>query len=230
MTSSRKKSRKSKKEHEEPFDPKADMEDIVYETECTVKVITPMTFVDPLEAPPVNKGKDSKGRKTPEKLLNTGKSEGKSESKRSKSDKHGKKKVDSEINLKIENKLEVKPEKPDIKDAIVIQVSMGAKKDHPWSSRITGDQCLVVNRVPGSTLHLERGKKYFFRFIGKAGAGHEMIFTRDPVGGKSSPLLEGTAPIPIGGNGLITLTKDCPNLVYYQDRNHEFLGGMMYIK
>jgi len=112
----------------------------------------------------------------------------------------------------------------------LVAMSLGGKKNHPWESRIEGQICITANRVPGGQLQLERGKPYLIKFIGKVGSGYELIFTRDPIGGKNASLLGATTPIPIGQDRTLTLDTECPDIIYYQERNREFLGGVIYVK
>ncbi len=188
---------KHKVKHAELVNPKQDMEDCNYESECNVKVITPISFDDAVVT-------TSKKQEAP-------------------------KKDDKKILGKLKsNEHVVNTHKPD--KSIEVVISLGSKKGHPWESRIDGSLAYVANRVPGGTLEIKRGENYRLKFIGRENSGHELILTRDPVGGKGASLLEGTNPIPAGKEGIFVMTKDCPSVIYYQDRHKEFFGGMISVK
>lgn len=195
-----------KEEVEEPFNPNPDLKDVVYDDECTVKVITPIVFT---ETGDIVKSTKTESKKT------------KSETK--KTEKKPEKK---------QEKPEIKPSKMsplDFKDVEIIIISVGPKKGHPWQQKITGQTCLYANKAPGATLNLIRGKKYLFKFMGKE-AGYELVLTRSEIGGNSASCLEGTLPIAIAKDGLVTLNGKCPNTIYYQDKNKEYLGGIINVR
>lgn len=86
----------------------------------------------------------------------------------------------------------------------------------------------VVNGVQGRTLELVRGKTYKFNV--DTPAMHDFYLTADPVGAGPGALAEGVV-----GNftfrGVVTFkpTAATPDLVYYNCRNHKFMGGKIHI-
>ena len=87
---------------------------------------------------------------------------------------------------------------------------------------------LVVNGVQGRTLVLVRGKTYTFNI--DTGVMHDFYFSTNPVGWGTGTLTEG-----IDGQfiykGVVTFkpTAETPGIIYYQCRNHKFMGGKIYI-
>lgn len=249
MTTRRKtRNRRNKKEEvEEDFNPNPDLRDINYEEECTsVRIIIPMSFDDSPKKPETVKEKNRAEGSVKKKDKEKNRAEGSVKKKKRKQDDPTKVEV-GEKKKKDKNRAEgsVKKEKEDkkfeistnstklspidFKDIIVISMSVGSKKGHPWESRITGNHCLVANGKPGCPLQLKKGKKYLFKFIGKEGSGYELLLTRSPAGGASASCLEGTLPIGIGKDGLVTLNDKCPSVIYYQDRHREYVGGIINI-
>ena len=107
-----------------------------------------------------------------------------------------------------------------------VEFGLGSKKDHPFASRIEGNQSIHANGHAGRTLTLKRGVKYQVKFLGKEGSGYELILTKDPVGGKGANCISGTKPIVIGTSYVIQL-NEAPDLIYYQDSSRQFLGGII---
>lgn len=217
-----------KKEHSKDVDPREDLEDVDYATECDVTLIKPMIFGDLEDQPEAEekrkrekekKKKDEKKkkreeRKKPDDVINTENSKAKKKDK-GKGEKKGDKKNEAK--------------KEDLKGVPIVLIALGQKKGHPLENQIEGPMCLVANRVPGGELKLSRDKKHIFRFVGKTGAGYELIFTRDPIGGKKASILDGTGPIPIGEERLLVFSKECPDVIYYQERSRNCLGGSIRI-
>ena len=87
---------------------------------------------------------------------------------------------------------------------------------------------LVVNGAQGRTLILVRGKTYTFDI--DTGVMHDFYFSTNPVGWGTGTLTEG-----VGGQfiykGIVTFkpSAETPDIIYYQCRNHQFMGGQIYI-
>lgn len=238
----KKKADKSHKEHSKDVDPREDLEDVDYGTECDVTIITPMIFGSPEDQPEAEerrrkekekKKKEEKRKrrearklgKKPDDIINTeGPKDKKDKAKDNKNKKDDKAKGDKGAKEAAKDKA-----KEDLKGVPIISMSLGGKKGHPLENQIEGQMCLVANRAPGGELKLNRDKKYIFRFIGKLGSGYELIFTRDPIGGKKASILDGTGPIPIGEERLLVFSKECPDIIYYQERSRNCMGGAIRI-
>lgn len=86
----------------------------------------------------------------------------------------------------------------------------------------------VVNGVQGRTLVLVRGKTYTFNI--DAGVMHDFYLSTNPVGWGTGTLTEG-----VEGNftykGVVTFkpAAETPDVIYYQCRNHKFMGGQIHI-
>ena len=65
--------------------------------------------------------------------------------------------------------------------------------------------------------------------MGMPNTGYDIILTTDPVGGKNATLLQGTQPIPISKEGNFVL-GNCPSIIYYQERNRNFMGGIINVE
>lgn len=86
----------------------------------------------------------------------------------------------------------------------------------------------LVNGVQGRTLVLTRGKTYTFNV--DTGVQHDFYITTDPAGWGTGTLAEG-----VTGNftykGIVTFkpTAATPDTLYYQCRNHRYMGGQIHI-
>ena len=94
-----------------------------------------------------------------------------------------------------------------------------------------GEGCPVaftVNGVQGRTLVLTRGKTYTFDV--DSNPMHDLYLTTDPAGWGVGTMTEG-----VKGNfiykGVITFkpTSATPDVVYYQCRNHKYMGGKIHV-
>lgn len=86
----------------------------------------------------------------------------------------------------------------------------------------------AVNGIQGRTLVLVRGKTYTFKI--DTGVMHDFYLSTDPVGWGTGTLTEG-----VEGNftykGVVTFQPSAgtPDAIYYQCRNHKFMGGQIHI-
>ena len=100
-------------------------------------------------------------------------------------------------------------------------------KAHPHFGEGSGVG-FVVNGIQGRTLVLVRGKTYTFEV--DTNPMHDFYLSTDPVGWGINTLTEG-----VEGNftfkGVVTFkpTAETPDLVYYQCRNHKYMGGTIHI-
>ncbi len=87
---------------------------------------------------------------------------------------------------------------------------------------------LVVNGVQGRTLVLVRGKTYTFNI--DTGVMHDFYLSTNPIGWGTGTLTEGVEGQFIY-KGVVTFkpTAETPDVIYYQCRNHKFMGGQIYI-
>lgn len=118
------------------------------------------------------------------------------------------------------------------------------KKGHPWEHRITDtDRSYQINGVKGLRIHLTRGNRYFFTFFPMENSEEfSLFFTADPVGGKKGDISDSHnyEPVSIKGTPMANkfmsfsfiIRQDStvfPTVLYYQDRNHRFMGGMIIV-
>ncbi len=86
----------------------------------------------------------------------------------------------------------------------------------------------LVNGVQGRTLILVRGKTYTFKV--DSNPMHDFYLTTDTVGWGTGTLTEGVEGN-FTYNGVVTFkpTAATPDVVYYQCRNHKYMGGQIHI-
>lgn len=116
-------------------------------------------------------------------------------------------------------------------------VTLGSKVGHPWEHRIMGSRSLHVDGFNGKSIHLTRGHCYKFNVNGLD--GNRFYLTHDVQGGKrgcqaDSPLydpvrLPGTFEPTANGTVELTVTHDLPKIFYYQSRDNNCLGGMVFV-
>ncbi len=127
------------------------------------------------------------------------------------------------------------------------------KAGHPWEHHITEtDRAFSVTypsckTVKGGTIRVKRGKKYTFTFNQTSQTQpfqFLLFFTTDPTGGKAGGKVPGdvdpvnynpipipTTPAPFGsGSQSFTVTNNFPKIFYYQDRNNQFMGGLIIVE
>ena len=115
--------------------------------------------------------------------------------------------------------------KPAAYDFIVVSVSKDPTHPHPSEGSKVG---FLVNGMQGRTLVLVRGKTYTFNV--DTGVMHDFYITTDPAGWGTGTLTEG-----VTGNftykGVVTFspTATTPDVLYYQCRNHKFMGGQIHV-
>ena len=106
-------------------------------------------------------------------------------------------------------------------------VSINKDQTHPQHSE--GSKIgFSVNGVQGRTLILVRGKTYTFNV--DTGVQHDFYLSTVPMGWGAGTLTAG-----VEGNftykGVVTFkpTTETPDLVYYQCRNHKYMGGTIHV-
>ena len=115
--------------------------------------------------------------------------------------------------------------KPEAYDFTVISVPKDATHPRPNEGSKVG---FLVNGVQGRTLVLVRGKTYTFNV--DTGVMHDIYFTTDEAGWGTGTWSEGVV-----GNftykGIVTFTPTAttPDVLYYQCRNHKYMGGKIHI-
>src|SRR4030065_2712051 len=115
--------------------------------------------------------------------------------------------------------------KPEAYDFTVISVPKDATHPRPNEGSKVG---FLVNGVQARTLVLLRGKTYTFNV--DTGVMHDFYITPDPAGWGTGALAEG-----VEGNftykGVVTFkpTAATPDVLYYQCRNHKYMGGQIHI-
>jgi hypothetical protein len=113
--------------------------------------------------------------------------------------------------------------------SVPIVISMGSKKGHKFEQNITIDQAYHIERNPGRTLKLRRGRLYKLTFKGKKDGSFKLMFTDSPLGGPTAKPLKGTPIIDIGTDQEFSFPTDTPQVIYYQDVKYQFIGGMIII-
>jgi hypothetical protein len=117
------------------------------------------------------------------------------------------------------------------------EVTLGSKVGHPWEHRIMGSRAIYVNGISGKSIHVTRGHTYTFNVKGLD--GNRFYFTHDVQGGKrgfqaDSPLynpvqLPGTKEPTANGSFEVSVNCDFPKMFYYQSRDNNCLGGMVFV-
>lgn len=126
-----------------------------------------------------------------------------------------------------------------------VYVSLVRNSCHPNSERICDSQFVyAIDGVQGKTLRVKRGYKYLFVFEKcehqlPLGAQYKFLLTKDPAGGGVSiSCSPNYTPEPLCNTSSISeceylyvkIPKDCkewPDVVYYQDFFHSFIGGVI---
>jgi hypothetical protein len=109
-----------------------------------------------------------------------------------------------------------------------IYISLVSKEKHPLRYRINGPFAYAVDMVPGGVIFLRRDRTYNFCFDPCVDDEYTLYFTVDPAGGGLGKLKCFPPPIKRGTITIYTGDK-FPSLFYYQDFEHEFLGGPIVI-
>lgn len=110
---------------------------------------------------------------------------------------------------------------------VPIVIAIGSKKGHKLENVITGNSAYVVERTPGLTLKLRRGRLYRLKFAGDTKSGYKLMFTESPSGGTGAAPLKGTPIVAVGTQQDFMFGADVPSVFYYQDCNHQFMGGVI---
>ena len=98
---------------------------------------------------------------------------------------------------------------------------------HPYFGR-GSDMGFVTDGVPGKELVLTRGVTYTFSL--DTGVMHDFYFTTSPVGRGAGTLTEGiTGQFIFKGDAIFTPTANTPAVVYYECRNHAYMGGKIHV-
>lgn len=86
----------------------------------------------------------------------------------------------------------------------------------------------VVDGAPGKELALARGVTYTFAV--RTGIQHDFYFTTSPVGHGAGTVTDGVVGQFIyNGDAEFTPTATTPPVVYYECRNHKYMGGKIHI-
>ena len=85
-----------------------------------------------------------------------------------------------------------------------------------------------VNGKPGKEVVVTRGEKY--KFIVDTGVKHDFYFTTNPVGWGAGTYADGVeGQFIYKGEVTFEPSKETPDLLYYQCRNHKSMGGKIFI-
>lgn len=86
----------------------------------------------------------------------------------------------------------------------------------------------VVDGVPGKELALSRGVTYTFAV--RTGIQHDFYFTTSPIGHGAGTVTDGVVGQFIyNGEARITPTAATPSVIYYECRNHKYMGGKIHV-
>lgn len=86
----------------------------------------------------------------------------------------------------------------------------------------------VVDGMPGKELALTRGVTYTFAV--RTGIQHDFYFTTSPVGHGAGAVTDGVVGQFIyNGDAQFTPTATTPSVVYYECRNHKYMGGKIHV-
>ncbi len=106
-------------------------------------------------------------------------------------------------------------------------VSEGKTAKHPFKGQGLGDG-FTVNGEQGKELVLTRGEKY--KFVVDTGVQHDFYFTTSPKGWGAGTYSDGVdGQFVYQGEVAFTPNEKTPDLLYYQCRNHKFMGGKIYV-
>jgi len=122
------------------------------------------------------------------------------------------------------------------------KVTLECKKDAPWEKRATGPDVFAVDDRKNATLHLRRGKKYYFKIKQEEKNNcyaEYFYFTKDQLGGKNdscsqypgyvpAKLHDTPEPMPCGVMELY-VGKHLPSHFYYQSNNSQGMGGLVIV-
>ncbi len=90
------------------------------------------------------------------------------------------------------------------------------------------DMGFVVDGVQGKELVLTRGVTYTFHV--QTNVQHDFYFTTSPVGRGAGTVTDGiTGQFTYRGDVTFTPTAATPDVVYYECRNHKYMGGKIHI-
>ena len=106
------------------------------------------------------------------------------------------------------------------------------KNDHPYTLDCDS-KVYCVNNSKARTLHLIRGHKYMFNIIQSPNRygdyDHELYFTGSSIGGEGGKKSLWGCKSTYSGPLLLEVTDEMPEYLYYQDRNHKYMGGLIII-
>ncbi len=90
------------------------------------------------------------------------------------------------------------------------------------------DSGFDVNGKPGKEIVVTRGEKY--KFIVDTGVQHDFYFTTNRVGWGAGTYADGVeGQFIYKGEVSFEPSKTTPDLLYYQCRNHKYMGGKVYV-
>lgn len=99
--------------------------------------------------------------------------------------------------------------------------------NHPYFGR-GSDMAFVTDGVQGKELVLTRGVAYTFSL--NTGVMHDFYFTTSPVGRGAGTLTDGiTGQFIFKGDATFTPSATTPEVVFYECRNHAYMGGKIHV-
>lgn len=114
------------------------------------------------------------------------------------------------------------------KDAHTFMVTAAQKdKTHPYfgAGHVVG---FSVNGEPGKDVVLTRGETYTFDV--DTGVQHDFYFSTNPMGWGAGPVTDGIeGQFTYKGQVTFKPSSTTPNVLYYECRNHKYMGGKIYV-
>jgi hypothetical protein len=115
---------------------------------------------------------------------------------------------------------------PTDKNSFLI-VSEEKTTDHPAYGRGT-PVGFDVNNVPGADIVVTRGENY--KFIVDTGVQHDFYLTTSPAGWGGGTYTDGVkGQFIYKGDVTFSPSKTTPDMLYYQCRNHKYMGGPVFV-
>lgn len=114
------------------------------------------------------------------------------------------------------------------KDPHTFIITASPKDSHHPSHGAGHTLGFSVNGEPGKAIVVERGQTYTFQV--DTGVQHDFYLTTSPVGWGAGTYSDGVqGQFTYQGEVTFTPTSTTPDVLYYQCRNHKYMGGKIYV-
>lgn len=113
-------------------------------------------------------------------------------------------------------------------------ITLVNKKGHPWENKITDTSfCFAIDGTKGKSLYLKKNMVYYFIYQVPSNSKmtDQFYFTQDPIGGPNDVLYlsKKLYDTPTFDKICLKITDNFPNIIYYQSKNHKYMGGAIFI-